>query len=101
MRLAIIAGLSLAIVLQGLDLVTFQMAVNSYGSHGESNMLMALLYEKTGILGVSLVKMVSIAIASLIVINLTEPRRTIGVVVIGFMGLLGTVTNVLVVRVYG
>lgn len=104
---AITKGLLLATALQVLDLLTFPMAVEAYGSHGESNTLMEIIYEGTGMLGVALVKGSLVAAAFYAALRLPKgqdgvrPLRALFIFGVGVIGLLGTITNLLVAVMYG
>ena len=95
-----IPWLNLAITLQVLDLVTFLPAVIVYGIGGESNFLMAWVHGVSGDLGVIVFKL--IAIAYFIVVaktlkTLDSALLPVSLGIIGTIGALGVLTNVMAI----
>ena len=82
------------IVAHILDLVTFFGAVSIYGINGEANPLARAAYNSAGLPGVVFLKVAGIAIALSVISGLPESTgKTVGIVVIAAMGLLGAATN--------
>jgi hypothetical protein len=95
----ITVGVLLAIALQVLDLVSFQLAVTKFGTWAESNLIMRGLYESLGFAGVLMVKLGLVAYLILSLPLLTS-LRTLAIVSVGTIGLIGSATNILAYILY-
>lgn len=87
-------GFYLAVLFQITDFLTFALAVDLIGIHGESNPLMVALYGSLGLFGVALTKLLLIGYLTLILPRLRTLRR-VALIATGAIGALGTMTNVL------
>ena len=92
-----------AILLQGLDLFTFPIAVSVYGLHGESSALPVLIYRNFGIGGILAMKdlmvMFAVGIAFLAPSSGNSKIHNFTVFTLGLMGLLGLASNINAIRV--
>lgn len=91
-----------AVIAQLADLITFQLAVTTFGVPLtlEDNGLMAGLYGALGFAGLLFVKIALIAYLYAILPHLTKLRPlAIGLVVA--IGVLGTLTNVIAIALFG
>jgi hypothetical protein len=95
-----IPWLGTVLSLQVLDLVTFLPAVLMYGIVGESNPVMVWAYESSGFLGVAIAKLVSIG-AFIVILKtlrmLDSALLPVSLGIVGGIGLLGTLTNLLAI----
>lgn len=90
-----------AALAQGADLLTFAAAVSRHGSLGEANPIMRWVYDLAGTPGVAAMKAAIILFVLLTVYAMAGARTPlwvpISILTFGiFAGVLGTVTNVLV-----
>lgn len=93
-------ALVLLVVAQSLDYATFVVMVGRHGLEAELNPIVVALFERLGLLGVTVAKVAVVAFAASVVALIVRRRRTIGSLVVGFgvgTGLLGAFSNVLTI----
>jgi hypothetical protein len=93
-------ALLLLVVAQFADYATFVAMVGRHGLEAELNPLVVLVFERMGLLGVTIAKAAVVAFAAAVVTIIVHRRRTLGSLVAGFgvgSGLLGAFSNVLTI----
>lgn len=93
-------ALLLLVVAQFADYATFVAMVGRHGLEAELNPLVIAVFERMGLLGVTIAKVAVVAFAVAVVTVVIRRRRTIGGLVAGFgigTGLLGAFSNVLTI----
>lgn len=95
-------GFWLAVIAQLADLITFHLAVTTFGVALtlEDNFLMAALYGSLGFAGLLFVKIALIAYLYAILPHLTT-LRSLAIIVVAAIGVLGTLTNILAIALFG
>lgn len=81
-----------------LDYASFVAMIARHGLEAELNPLVVLIFEKLGLIGVTLAKVAAVGLAASVAVVLIQRRGTLAGIVLGFgiaSGLIGAFSNVI------
>ena len=93
-----VAALAVLALAHAFDWLSFLVMIGRHGLAAEANPLVVQVFEETGIPGVTLAKIATVAFAALLALVIFPNRRRLGMGLITFgvaAGLFGGLTNVL------